>query len=97
MDAKIRKMTRGIYEKYKVKRTDGNSAPGKKHFGCSYFVLDLTHDPFSLSAIEAYAEACKNEFPALSCNLRDIARKGQPEAGIFAGKLIKKRGIKDTR
>ena len=36
--------TRGLYDKFYVKRTDGKSEPGQKHENCKYFVLDLTHD-----------------------------------------------------
>lgn len=62
--------TRGLYEKFKVKRTDGRSAKGEKHEGCSYFVLDLTHDPFAWPAIHAYAMACEVKFPQLAADLR---------------------------
>ena len=30
---------RGIYRKFKVKRTDGSSKPGEKHARRAYFVL----------------------------------------------------------
>jgi hypothetical protein len=61
--------TRGIYGKFIVERTDGKSAPGKKHDGCDYFVLDLHHDPFALPAAIAYAEACRAEYPLLADDL----------------------------
>ena len=31
---------KGLYQKYRVERTDGSSAPGCKHEKCRYFVLD---------------------------------------------------------
>lgn len=61
----------GLYGKFRVERTDGKSAPGEKHDGCEYFVLDLTHDPFALPAIRAYAQACRVDHPDLS---RDLVR-----------------------
>jgi hypothetical protein len=61
---------RGLYGKFIVERTDGRSAPGEKHENCEYFVLDLTHDPFALSALDAYAEACEEKYPALAKDLR---------------------------
>lgn len=60
---------RGLYTKYIVQRTDGSSEYGQKHFGCSYFVLDLHHDKFSIPALKAYAKACKKEYPELSKDL----------------------------
>jgi hypothetical protein len=64
---------RGLYEKYTVKRTDGKSEPGEKHYLCSYFVLDLKHDKHARKALLAYAESCKKEYPALSQDLYKIA------------------------
>lgn len=57
---------RGLYQKFKVERIDGSSGPGGRHEDCDYFVLDITHDPFAIPALKAYAEACKKEFPSLS-------------------------------
>ncbi len=59
----------GIYRKFRVERTDGRSAPGEKHDGCTYFVLDIDHDPHALPALRAYAEACKDTHPELSRDL----------------------------
>lgn len=61
--------TRGVYNKFKVERTDGKSAVGEKHFGCDYWVLDLTHDDFALPALEAYAAACERTYPLLYADL----------------------------
>jgi hypothetical protein len=66
----------GLYEKYTVRRTDGRSNEGEKHHRCRYFVLDLTHDPFASPALEAYAKACRGEFPQLADDLEeDVARR----------------------
>jgi hypothetical protein len=62
--------TRGIYHKFNIERTDGKSKPGEKHFGCEYWVLDLTHDPYALWALEAYASACQREYPLLYVDLQ---------------------------
>lgn len=62
--------TRGIYNKFEVHRTDGQHRPGKKHHDCRYFVLDLTHDKHAQAALEAYAAACKAEYPLLAADLQ---------------------------
>ena len=61
---------RGLYGKFIVKRADGTHRKGEKHDGCDYFVLDLTHDPFAVEAIAAYASACGSEYPLLARDLR---------------------------
>lgn len=61
----------GIYEKFTVIRNDGKSEPGQKHFGCQYFVLDITHDPFAKAALLAYADACEDEYPLLAQDIRE--------------------------
>lgn len=61
---------RGLYQKFFVERTDGSSAPGGKHDGCDYFVLDLDHDKHALAAIAAYAASCELEYPLLAAELR---------------------------
>ncbi|MGE5523418.1 MAG: hypothetical protein ACM3SS_06875, partial [Rhodospirillaceae bacterium] len=62
--------SRGLYHKFNVERTDGSSAPGGKHHGCDYFVLDMTHDAFAKAALTAYADACEKEYPLLADDLR---------------------------
>ena len=49
----------GLYEKFLVTRTDGESAKGGKHYRCEYFVLDLTHDRMAPAAIRAYVQECR--------------------------------------
>lgn len=65
--------TRGLYRKFKVERTDGKSAPGEKHDGCEYFVLDMDHDKHAHAAIVAYVQSLENtgEYPGLAADLRD--------------------------
>lgn len=58
-----------LYGKFEVSRTDGQSAEGKRHHGCDYFVLDLTHDPHAHPALVAYAVACRETHPMLSADL----------------------------
>lgn len=62
----------GLYGKYNVERTDGSSAPGRKHSCCNYFVLDLTHDKHAIAAIKAYAISCKEEYPELAADLLKV-------------------------
>lgn len=63
----------GLYEKFRVERTNGSSGPGGKHEHCEYFVLDLTHDEHAYAALTAYATSCADDFPQLSIDLREIA------------------------
>lgn len=64
---------RGVFNKYRVERLDGKSAPGRKHDGCAYFVLDIDHDPHALPALLAYADSCEEEIPLLARDLRKAA------------------------
>lgn len=61
--------TRGIFHKFNVSRVDGTSAPGGKHDGCFYFVLDLDHDPHAKAALKAYADSCRADYPKLAEDL----------------------------
>lgn len=63
---------RGIYRKFEVRRTDGSSGPGGKHERCTYFVLDLKHDPHAIPALRAYAQACRETHPELAYDLERI-------------------------
>lgn len=65
--------SRGLYNKFHIERTDGSHRVGKKHYGCEYFVLDLTHDKHAKAALLAYAESCKTEYPLLAHDLRATA------------------------
>ena len=64
----------GLYEKFRVRRTDCRDAVGEKHYGCNYFVLDMTHDAHAIPAIEAYAVACRESCPDLARDLMLWAR-----------------------
>jgi hypothetical protein len=81
------KRNQGLYDKFRVERTDGTSAPGEKHDGCQYFVLDITHDPYAIPALRAYIKACKLEYPLLAHDLAkqlDAVTIGKV-AGAFPG------------
>jgi hypothetical protein len=69
--AEVSNKYRGLYEKYTVRRNDGESAPCGVHHGCEYFVLDLTHDKHAKAALAAYAESCAAEYPQLAEDLRE--------------------------
>jgi hypothetical protein len=64
---------KGVYRKFHVERTDGQSNPGQKHDGCEYFVLDATHDPHAKAALLAYADSCEAKYPALARDARRMA------------------------
>ena len=70
--AKIDKFNLGLYEKFIITRTDGQSLPGEKHQGCQYFVIDITHDKFAKVALLAYADACESGYPFLADDLRGL-------------------------
>lgn len=63
---------RALYRKFTVRRTDGRSEHGEKHENCSYFVLDLVHDPHALPAILSYANSCQESHPELAKALRKL-------------------------
>jgi hypothetical protein len=70
--------TRGLYCKYDVQRIDNQDRPGRKHHGCDYFVLDLTHDPHAYPALKAYAHSCRDTHPGLAA---DLERKADEMIG----------------
>ena len=67
----------GVFRKFKVTRTDGESARGKKHARCRYFVLDIDHDPHARTAIWAYAKSCARMNPKLAQDLRQWVMNGE--------------------
>lgn len=67
---------RGLYGKFEIVRADGKSAPGQKHDGCLYFVLDLDHDAHAVAALEAYARSCEADYPLLAKDLRALLAGG---------------------
>ena len=70
------KKAMGLFEKFLVTRTDGASEEGGKHFECEYFVLDITHDPFAVHALFAYADVCEEGgYHRLAEDLRTVARR----------------------
>lgn len=80
--------TRGLFQKFYVERTDGTSAAGRKHDGCDYFVLDLTHDPFALPALAAYAKACRSKYPALAKDLDAKVATMRALRGSFFTRMV---------
>lgn len=59
----------GLYHKFIVRRVDGNDAPGFKHHGCDYFVIDVTHDAYAKVALRAYIMAASREYPYLGVEM----------------------------
>lgn len=60
---------RGLFDKYEVRRTDGRDVLGDKHHGCTYFVLDLTHDPAARAAAILYADMVRGSRQQLTADL----------------------------
>lgn len=68
----------GVFRKFEVYRVDGSSAKGRKHFGCEYFVLDLSHDPHAAAAMTVYGQSCAKTHPVLSAQ---ILERFSPQKG----------------
>ena len=67
--------TRGWFNKFTVSRTDGTDCEGGKHHGCTYFVLDLNHDPHALPALLAYADDAERDgYHDLARDIREKVR-----------------------
>ncbi len=64
-----------LQQKYYVERIDGRDRAGGDRAGSKYFVLDYIHDPYSLPALEAYAQACYKDFPNLSEEVRALIQQ----------------------
>lgn len=71
--------SRGLYNKFRVERVDGSDKAGGKHDGCSYFVLDLCHDPHAVAAIQAYIHSCVDDYPLLANDLFKLIWPYRPE------------------
>jgi hypothetical protein len=68
--------SRGLIGKFAVARVDGSDAPGGRHEGCRYFVLDMTHDRHAIPALRAYAESCEADgYLELGKDLRSAANE----------------------
>ncbi|WP_027864271.1 hypothetical protein [Massilia alkalitolerans] len=59
----------GMFRKFDVRRLDGTDRPGGKHYGCRYFVLDLSHDKNAKAAMRAYAASCSSTHPQLAADI----------------------------
>lgn len=59
----------GLFDKYRVSRTDGKDYRGSKHHGCDYFVIDMDHDPAAGPALITYAAAVVKTHPVLASEL----------------------------
>jgi hypothetical protein len=75
-----------LQQKYYVDRIDGRDLAGGDRVDSRYFVLDYVHDPYSIPALETYAQACSRDFPNLSEELRALVAelKGK-QAGAHPG------------
>ena len=69
-DASLPAERQGLFRKFVVSRVDGSDKLGGKHYGCTYFVLDVDHDPCARPALAAYAAACESTHPTLAADLR---------------------------
>ena len=67
---------KGLYAKYYVKRLNDDAG---KHKNCEFFVLDWQHDKFAIPAMAAYANACENEYPQLTRDIRAKIKQYESE------------------
>lgn len=65
-------MSERLFDKYDVRRNDGRDRQGDKHYGDTYFVLDLNHDPAAMVALAAYAGAVAKSQPELAADLLSL-------------------------
>lgn len=72
----------GLFNKFLVRRVDGQDQPGCKHYRCRYFVLDVDHDKWAPAALGAYAIACREEAPKLA---QDLAEKWGAQVPYYFG------------
>lgn len=92
---------RGLYRKFAVKRRDGSSEMGGKHYRCNYFVLDLDHDPHAAAALAGYAVSCRDEYALLARDLQAIVDDKMPsdftwhDAALQLGELLGRDGPPD--
>ena len=89
----------GIFEKFTVRRNDGSDAPGGKHHGCRYFVLDLDHDQHAGPAMHAYAVSCRATHPVLAEDIESTWGRAEipgPAVGQDAVDAARKFGIADA-
>lgn len=74
---------KGIYEKYYVTRADEGDRPNHKHYGCKYFVLDLTHDRFVPETIRTYGRLARAAgYGPLASDLKDKADAMEKAFGV---------------
>ncbi len=64
-----------LQQKYYVERIDERDRAGGDRVDSKYFVLDYVHDPYSIPALEAYAQACYKDFPNLSEEIRTLVQQ----------------------
>lgn len=60
-DPAVPREAQGLVHKYHITRVDQS----EQHPDCEYFVMDLTHDPYSVPAMVIYALAAGVEYPQL--------------------------------
>jgi hypothetical protein len=84
----------GLFHKFDIRRVDGSDRPGGKHYGCRYYVLDLTHDQHAPAAMRAYAAACRSTHPLLADDIEvefgtaptDVAQVAPQPVGALVAK-----------
>jgi predicted ester cyclase len=64
-----------LQQKYYVERIDERDRADGDRADSKYFVLDYVHDPYSMPALEAYAQACFKDFPDLSAEIRTLVQQ----------------------
>lgn len=73
-------MARGLYQKYRIERTDGKPLSGDRYFVLSMDSRDPHHREACRKAALAYADAIEPHSPELSADLRKLAEPGEAES-----------------
>ena len=90
LDPKLPDRAQGVFRKFEVRRADGSSEPGGKHYGCEHFVLDVDHDPCAKPALKAYADAVEATHSVLAADMRNRygLERAAPQAAPVAPEPI---------
>lgn len=88
-----------LFKKYSIMRTDAmDLIEGDKHFKCSLFVLDVSHDKYAREALAYYAHVCYKTHPQLAYALSQLLEYSEPtfKKSEMKHQNIGKRIIKDN-
>lgn len=86
---------KGLFDKYYIRRTDEQDAPGCRHDNCELFVMDITHDIHAQDAMLFYARQVAAIKPQLALDIMEKVMKARGQWG--RGRTAWKGSINPTR